>query len=542
LTPFFTQKSAAKLPNFLLQIDSKISPKIYPNMSEKTPKKNLFNDRSIVIPIDNIGKIDINMPEFCFGLIGKTKVEDQPGVIEVKDKYNPDRKILISRGHLGFPNQSTRDTLMVLMRLAYQKMKFDSRSTPITASEILNELGVSKGGKGLRQLKTNLDILQQTQIKYVNSFFDKRSGQVNTGTFAFSILGSYYIKELGIEMPDWMGGDDETLAKGFVTWEENFFNGIIDNAKNLISFDYAKYMSLSKDISKQLFIFLSKRSYSSKSLQLPFKELAFRKLGISQSRSLSKVKYDLKEVHQDLIELNVLDNEPEYFSSQGEEWIKYNFSKYDIAKKLQEHETDLDSPTQPDTIPELSISQNSGIAIDDLNTKQRILALNLSEASYGKMIVKHSHQKVVDSLDLLDNELKSGTKIRDPKKWLLACLSQSFDMNSLFEDRQKEIETANDNKLFALEAQEKEDLIEKNRLEIKLKSDKIQDWITQNPFEYVEECQNYASIVESSGGIMATQLAKIVKETGHKPSKIVQENKLFVATIRNIIFEKYLQK
>jgi hypothetical protein len=510
-------------------------------MAEKTTKKNLFNDRSIVIPIDNIGKIDINMPEFCFGLIGKSKVEDQPGVIEVKDIYNPDRKIIISRGHLGFPNQSTRDTLMVLMRLAYQKKKFDSRSTPITASEILSELGVSKGGKGLAQLKTNLDILQQTQIKYVNSFFDKRSGQVNTGTFAFSILGSYYIKELGVEMPDWMGGDEEGFAKGFVTWEENFFNGIIDNAKNLISFDYAKYMSLSKDISKQLFIFLSKRSYNSKSLQLPFKELAFRKLGISQSRSLSKVKYDLKDVHKDLIELSVLDKEPEYYNSQGEEWIRYNFSKYDIAKKLQEHEATDNPSTQLETALEPLVTDNNGLGIDDLQTKKRVLSLGLSEASYGKMIVKHSHQKVVDSLDLLDSELKSGTKIRDPKKWLLACLTQSYDMNSLFEDRQKEIELINNQKVEQYEAETKAKLQEQNQKLLNQKSANINIWINQNPFEYVEECEKYASSIEQAGGIMALQLAKLVKETQKKPSKIVQENQLFVATIRSIIWEKYLQ-
>jgi hypothetical protein len=524
-------------------------------MAEKLPKKNLFNNRSIVIPIENIGKIDINMPEFCFGLIGKTKVEDQPGFIEIKDKYNSDRKIVITRGGLGFPNQSTRDTLIVLMRLAYQKKKFDSRSTPITASEILSELGVSKGGKGLKQLKTNLDILQQTQIKYINSFFDKRTGEVSTGTFAFSILGSYYIKELGINVPDWMISNEE-LVRGFVTWEENFFNGIIDNAKNLISFDYAKYMSLGKDISKQLFIFLSKRSYSSQSLQLPFKELAYRKLGISQTRDLYKVKYDLKDVHQSLIKLNVLDNLPEYFTAQGEEWIRYNFSKYDIAKKLQEHENNLVNPTLDSLIQDLresiemvppptqhqDLTRLSGTGIDDEVTKKRVLALALSEASYGKMVVKYGIAKLVDSLDLLDAELKAGTNVRTPKKWLLACLNQNFDMNSLFEDRQKLVEIANNQKLLEIQTQKQNQTNQQATELLTQKNRQINDWINQNPFEYVEECETYASDIFKAGGVMAKQLTKLAKEGHKKASKVVQENQLFVATVRTTIWDKYLKE
>lgn len=548
MTYFYSIFLPKNHPKNLLKFDPKI-------MAEKLPKKNLFNNRSIVIPIENIGKIDINMPEFCFGLIGKTKVEDQPGFIEIKDKYNSDRKIVITRGGLGFPNQSTRDTLIVLMRLAYQKKKFDSRSTPITASEILSELGVSKGGKGLKQLKTNLDILQQTQIKYINSFFDKRSGEVSTGTFAFSILGSYYIKELGINMPDWMTSDEE-LIRGFVTWEENFFNGIIDNAKNLISFDYAKYMSLGKDISKQLFIFLSKRSYSSQSLQLPFKELAYRKLGISQTRDLYKVKYDLKDVHLSLINLNVLDDLPEYFVAQGEEWIKYNFSKYDIAKKLKEHENNLVNPTLNSLVQDLResieivppptlnqhLNQLSGIGIDDEFTKKRVLDLALSEASYGKMIVKFGYQKVIDSLDLLDTEIKAGTKIRTPKKWLLACLNQSFDMNSLFEDRQKIMEIANDKKMLEFEIEKQTLEVDKINQFLAQKNQGINDWINQNPFEYVEECEVYASNIINLGGILAQQLAKLSKDSNKKASKVVQENQLFVATIRNTIWDKYLSK
>lgn len=258
---------------------------------------------------------------------------------------------------------------------------------------------------------------------------------MSTGTFAFSILGSYYIKELGIDMPEWMSKDKE-MFKGFVTWKENFFNGIIDNAKNLISFDYAKYMSLGKDISKQLFIFLSKRSYSSKSLQLPFKELVYRKLGIAQTRGVNKIKYDLKEVHNSLIKINVLDSEPEYFFSQGEEWIKYNFSEYDIAKKLQEYENSiaqLNQSSQPQELNDLisqiiptTVELNQfipiGNAIDDQLARKRVLSFGLFEASYGKIIVKYGYQKVIDSLDLLDTELGiSG--VRSPKKWLMSCLS-----------------------------------------------------------------------------------------------------------------------
>lgn len=114
-------------------------------------------------------------------------------------------------------------------------------------------------------------------------------------------------------------------------------------------------------------------------------------------------------------------------------------------------------------------------------------------------------------------------------------------MNSLFEDRQKVAELANDKKLVQLESQKIDDKARIEKLELSQKNDQINNWINQNPFEYVEECENYANLVASSGGIMATKLIKLVKELSIKPSKIVQENQLFVATIRNIIWEKYLK-
>ena len=517
--------------------------KIY-NKPSKSKKKN------IVIPVENIGKIDINMPDFCFGIIGKMKVKDQPDSIEICDAFDPNKKIIITRGSFGFPNQSTRDTLMVLMRLAWKKKKLGSKSTPITAYEIFNELGFQKGGTNLIKLKNNLDILQQTQIKHINSFYNKETGENSQGIFAFSILGSYYIKEFGIDAPEFVKTDDKEMWNGHVTWEENFFKGIMHNGKNLISIDHAKYMSLSKDIAKQLFLFLSKRSYNSNFLQLPLKELARNKLGISESRNLSKIKYDLKDVHLNLIKLNILAEEPTYFDNAGKEWIKYTFTNASTIQLLQNQEVDFSEIQEVGNIIESlneetrfgslergnSESQEVDLGLQE--TKKRFVELGLTEANYGKMIKKYSYQKILDGLDLLDVEIKNGTKIRSKKKWFLASLNQEFDTESLFADREKlEMETQDKIKR-ELQKQEEQKIQEEQQKLAQQKSKQLEKWMSKNIFEVVEECEIYAKEIIDKGGIMADILNKTAKEQNETLSKAIMSNPIFAANLKTRLWAR----
>lgn len=554
--------------------------KIY-NKPSKSKKKN------IVIPVENIGKIDINMPDFCFGIIGKMQVKDQPDSIEICDAFDQNKKIIITRGSFGFPNQSTRDTLMVLMRLAWKKKKLGSRSTPITAYEIFNELGQFGGGTNLKRLKHNLDILQQTQIKHINSFYNKETGESSQGVFAFSILGSYYIKEFGIDAPEFVKTDDKEMWNGHVTWEEGFFKGIMHNGKNLISIDHSKYMSLSKDIAKQLFLFLSKRSYNSNYLQLPLKELARNKLGISETRSLSKIKYDLKDVHISLIKLNILTEEPTYFNNAGVEWIKYTFTNASTVQLLQNQEVDLSEVQEVGNIIEslnleikkeslevgnsgrqeagnfvnddgefidIELSENMEAGISDNQkdgksesqegnlelgeTKKRFMELGLTEANYGKMINKYTYQKILDGLDLLNMEIKNGSKIRSKKKWFLACLNQEFDTDSLFADREKvEIETQNQQKLELQILEDKKTQAEKRRL-AEQKSKQLEEWMSNNIFEVVDECEKYAKEIIEKGGIMANMLTKTAKENNETISKAILTNPIFAGNVKTRLWAR----
>lgn len=519
------------------------------NKSTKPAKNN------IVIPVQNIGKIDINMPDFCFGIIGKMEAKDQPQSIEIFDAFDPNKKIVITRGSFGFPNQSTRDTLMVLMRLAWKKKKLGSRSTPITAYEIFSELGQQKGGSNLKRLKHNLDILQQTQIKYINSLFDKETGKSSQGVFAFSILGSYYIKEMGIEAPDFIKTEDEEMWNGHVTWEENFFKGIMHNGKNLISIDHAKYMSLSKDIAKQLFLFLSKRAYNSDMLRIPLVELARNKLGINQTRSLSKIKYDLKSVHQSLVELNILAIEPEYYTHMDQDWLEYTFAKHNSLKLRKNQEAYLSDSQEvgkiieslkEDYVPESledeksvkqkPIKSGSQEVVND--TKQRFLNLGLTEANYGKMYKKYSKQKILDGLDLLDLEIRGGAKIRSPKKWFLACINQDFDTNSLFADREQTQKDNLEKMRLELEQKNEQARLEKEQAQDLIRNKAIDEWITQNPFEFVEECEKHVEELMSKGGVMAKKLTQLSSEQNVKPTKVIVNHPMYAGTLRKKLWAK----
>jgi Replication initiator protein A len=537
---------------------------------KKIGEKSFFQRPAKIVEISDLSWYDINLPEFCLGIIGRVPEENQNSKIVYQDSKYPERKIIITRQDEGFPVQSTRDLLLVLARLNQRQNNFSKNKVNFSGGAILKELGLTVCGKNLKGLKRDLARLTGTRIVFENSFYDKEKKEHRT-------LDMGIISAIATRESTNLDGtiSDEDLDFGtYLTWSDEFFSASFMNFKNLIQIDFSSYMQLSGDITKQLFKFLSKRRFSKEVFSISVSVLAYEKLGVSKTVPLKKVKFNLKRCHDQLQQTGFMDKPPEFFNkNNGDLWVEYDFStvknmisqevslsenqevvKYGDQEKIDEMEkyfressgdTEIKKVEGKNIIDvevleslEVGKSESQEVDLKLENTKKRFVELGLTEANYGKMINKYSYQKILDGLDLLDMEVKNGTKIRSKKKWFLACLNQEFDTDSLFADREKvEIEIQNQQKLELQKLEDQKKQNEQQKL-AEQKAKQLEEWMSKNMFEVVEECEKYAKEIIEKGGIMANMLTKTAKENNETNSKAILTNPIFVGNLKTRLWAR----
>lgn len=538
---------------------------------KKIGEKSFFQRPAKIVEISDLSWYDINLPEFCLGIIGRVPEENQNSKIVYQDSKYPERKIIITRQDEGFPVQSTRDLLLVLARLNQRQNNFTENKVAFSGGMILKELGLTVCGKNMKDLKRDLARLTGTRIVFENSFYDKEKKEHRT--LDMGVVSAIATRET-TNLDGSMISDDDLSFGTYLTWSDEFFSASFMNFKNLIQIDFSSYMQLSGDITKQLFKFLSKRRFSKEIFSISVSVLAYEKLGISKTVPLKKAKFNLKKCHDQLQRTGFMDKEPGFFNKDnGDLWVEYDFStvkniasqevsllesqevvKYGDQKKIEQldkyfressgdtedvkksHKNVIDVQVSESLEKRKSESQEVDLELE--NTKKRFIDLGLTEANYGKMINKYSYQKILDGLDLLDIEFKNGTKIRSKKKWFLACLNQDFDTDSLFADREKvEIETQNQQKL-ELQKQEDQKILDEQQKLADQKSKQLEEWMSNNIFEVVDECEKYAKEIIDKGGIMANMLTKTAKENNETISKAILTNPIFAGNVKTRLWAK----
>jgi len=490
-------------------------------LKPKTKKKQIAKTR--VIPVEDLGSEDINFPEFCFGLTGKIKVKDQPQDLVFVDKRNPNAKITLTRGRHGFPNQFTRDLRLALMRIAQRKNYFKEDRFFVNATEIIKEMGLTKSGRTLTALRNHLEILLDTKITFENAFFDKSQTQMLNRRVRFSIISGYDIVELKTvrekkkEEGKWEG------FGGSVIWQQYFFENSLQNAKNLIDFDYSFYLSLKGDITKELYQFLNKRKYNKRNLKIELKVLAFEKLGINKSQEdkLYKVRYKLKQCHKELISKGFLATEPKFLMQGG---VEYVFYKFDVDEVF------LDEPKEQEALIPVSSQWEE--------LKEKLIALKFTEGQVGRLFRTYSSERILEAIELFEY-MSQSNHIKSPKKWLYACLKDEFDNSELVEHKEQ-IEEAKRKAEKAKEEQiEQERLAEEKKELEKIRTQKVDTWIAQNALEWVRKCEAYVQdrFQKENPGFHKMFLEQ-VRRKGKEPLELFMSSPMFNASIRQEILNK----
>ena len=507
--------------------------------------KTLTKSKSQIIPYDNIGKDDINFPEFCFGIIGRTSAKNQPQELVYLDKNNPNQNITIIRSDLGFPTQFTRDLRLTLSRMAFQQNGFKDQRVKITGSLILKEMGLAITGPNMNTLRKHLDILTRTRIKFNGSYFVKeQKGKIN-GELDINIIQGYNIKYTTKNIDKSANSVFIPELSGYILWQSDYFENFLKGASNMIDMDFVLYSRLNGDITKQLYLFLNKRRFNKDTFRISLDVLAYEKLGISMTRPIFKIKFDLKKSHEELIRTGFLIEVPAFTKSSDGKWIvEYCFTSNDLFSSFSQFPT-LQVPENPN-LQEIDITEISNFEITKNQKieilKKQLIEIGLNVSEIGKLLDSYSDDKIQESIELYQITIQNKTKIRNPKNWIFACLKNDFDTTAVVEKKKrvKEAEL-----IVEVEVKEKKE----KEIEEKLKvaenierKQKIDEWIANNIEEYVEIRQNYITSLEEKGGIMWRQLTKKANEQDKTFAKIVTELPMYSSELRNNIWKEYILK
>ena len=493
-----------------------------------------------IIPYENIAKDDINFPEFCFGLIGRVPLKDQPSELIFVDKNNPNQKISVSKSKFGFPTQFTRDLRITLSRLSFQKNQFKTRKFNVSGSEILKEMGISISGKSINLLTKHLEILSATRITFNGSYFDKASKTKIEGEKSISIIQGYEILTTKNKKNKILRGEQ---LIGSVYWQEQYFNDYLKNASNMIDMDFVLYSRLDGDITKQLYLFLNKRRFNKDTFRISLEVLAYEKLGINMNRQIRKIKFDLKKSHEELIRTGFLVEVPAFTKGSDGKWIvEYCFTSDDLFSNFNQF-PNLQIPEKSDLqeiditkISKFEITKNQKIEI----LKKQLIEIGLNVSEIGKLLDSYSDVKIQEAIELYQITIQNKTKIRNPRNWIFACLKNDFDTSAVVEKKKrvKEAEL-----IVEVEAKEKKEKEIEDKLKIAEnveRKQKIDEWIANNIEEYVEIRQNYITTLEETGGIMWRQLTKKANEQDKTFAKIVTELPMYSSELRNNIWKEYI--
>jgi hypothetical protein len=460
-----------------------------------------------IISLENIAKEDINFPEFCFGIMGKSPKDKQPEELIFIDKRNPDAKISIYKSKHGLPTQFTRDLRYALIRIAHRKNNLMERKVRINGDELMEELGLSRSGKNLSIIKKHLEILTGTNINFQNNFFDKSTNQQIENTVSFNILQAF-----SITSKKQMKTKDQSL-EGFFMWNEYYWDKSIINGRNLIDMDYMLYRLFDGDITKQLYLFLNKRRYKSKTLRLELDVLAYEKLGISKTRSLTKVKYDLKKSHDQLIKNNFLESLPAYLIFNDKIYITYQFKQQLI----------LDS-----VLDEVAQSTQEVVITNDLEK------YGFTQGQIAKMINKFDKELIEKTIKFYEFSAKNQN-IRSSKKWILASLEKDFDTSEFDKHEQDLFESLN----FQQEQKEAREQQKHEEIENRRRSEendlKIRTWIGNNSGTYASLCTDYLETLKVENPFMYKSLLEKSLKMKVSALQTLMDNKIYNTEVRGKI-------
>ncbi len=435
---------------------------------------------------EKIGMEDINFPELALGLCATKRQKNEPKEIVFQSSFSSDERIIIKPSSDGYPMQSTRDLCRCLMVLTNRKNNFQDRRVKISLNEIAKELKIKPSGRALNKIKKNLMILKGTTIIFENCYFHKQTKKKIKRTIVLSVLSNYVFEESKYKKEnDKAFENDPDIFRAGIVWDDFFFNTALENGKNLINFHFEYYLSLKNNISKELYLFLNKRSYNKNFVRIEINDLAFNKIGITRSLKdkLYKVRYELKKAHKELQETGFLQREPYFEKLNGCEYVNYEFPpQLPFDYNLDEKEKQ-------------KLQQVINILVEEFD---------FYEPTIKRAVNQYGQDRVVLGVKFLKVKKKKKVVIKNYQSLFFDFLrnKDKYDMWEVEEEDSKVEKRKQKSQKLQVEREAREEQERKEKEKIQ----KLNTWIKENPEEYekinkecvqeLEENKKYRAILD----------------------------------------------
>ena len=251
-----------------------------------------------------LSRDEMNLAEFPLAVLS-TRSNPKVKTLEFRDTQRLKSGDMIEREWIitgadkfGLPTSTDDDVILGLMQLTMAQ-GFKSPKVYFTRYELLKILQWSTEGRSYTRLTKSLDRLSGVRIRAANAFYDNKSKSFQTRNFG--IIDAYEIND---ERGSKHINTGEPPKSHFI-WSEVLFDSFKSGFIKKLNMDL--YFSLKSSVSRRLYRFLDKHFYYKPVLEMPLKNLAFEKIGLSRNyKYVSSIKQQLEPGLEELKEVGFI--------------------------------------------------------------------------------------------------------------------------------------------------------------------------------------------------------------------------------------------
>lgn len=371
------------------------------------------------------GKDEMNLAEFPITLLADRKdvsmiIREVP-VRDEQTGLTVLRKVTVTGSEVyGLPSAQDNLILLGLIYLTKRANSFRERRVWFTRSEIIKVLGWADSGQSYARVELSLKRWANVFVLYENSWWDKpRQTYSSKG---FGIIDDF-------EINDGSPSRQATLIKSNIAWNEVFFQSL--EAGFVRTIDLKLLLRLRHPSSQQMYRFLGKHFYHSRSLTLDLRTFACEHVGLDRGyKDNGKLKEKLQPALDELEKIGFL--EP---MERDERYAKVGPRSWTITLRrrvdLEMGEETLDA-SEPLAGPEPT------------EQEQGLVARGVTAAAAAEIALSHPAERIQAKLEVFDwlVERKDKRVSKNPAGYLAESIRKDYATPRGFESEAQRRERA----------------------------------------------------------------------------------------------------
>lgn len=327
------------------------------------------------LKLDTDGRDEMNLVECPLSAVSDRFLDGRKTVVFQDQVWDPDRKAFLKRelaisgsDRYGLPTAKDEDVLLACVQLA-SRQDFREREVRFSRYELLKLLRWPEDGRSYKRVSISLRRWKGVTVYSDRAFYDHSRKSWVTRDFGVFDNLSIYERE----------STERAAApqSSWFVWNEVFFDSF--RSGYLKKLDWDLYCRLNDPVAKRLYRLLDKRFYHGSEVVFDLKELAVRKVRLSDSYDAAQIKRALTGGIRELEvvwELHPLPPEERFRRVRRGEWqVVFNRKRTRTTPKVRSAD-----PTQVELLVTRGVSRSVAEDIAGAPTEHLKTAIKLFDA------------------------------------------------------------------------------------------------------------------------------------------------------------------